>query len=126
MLVVDTIMLSPFATTFNESCSNLIPLRVVVHRKYAKLVDLDRALEARDHARHLRPPKSFLVCAGDAIIIVNRVRLVTKRLDVFAIEAVIWTHHSADLRCPLQNDGARLATLRVRGKVFNVWEQYRP
>lgn len=89
-------------------------------------MDLDRALEAHDRARHLRPPKSFLVNAGDVFAIPSRVWLVTKRFNILAIEAVIWTRHSAAFRCPLQNDGARLATLGVQSEVFNFWEKDRP
>lgn len=126
MFVVDSIVRRPLATTLDESCSNLIPLGMVVHREYAQLVGFDGALEARDHNRHLRPPKSFLVGPGDAFTIVSCLRLVAKRFDVLAVEAVKWTHHSTALRCPLQNDGSRLAALRVRSKVFNVRKHDRP
>ena len=95
---------------------------MVIERECAQLVDLDSALETHHHGCHLRPPKSFLIGSSDVFTIERRFRLVTKGLDVLAVQVVIWSHHSAALRCPLQNDGTRLATLGVQGKVFDVWE----
>ena len=126
MLMMDSVMCCPFATTLNKSCSNFILLRMAIEREHAQLVDLDSALETHYDRCHLRPPKSFLVGLSDVFTIECCFRLVAKGLDVLAVEAVIWPHLSVVFRCPPQSDGTRLATLGVQGKVFDVWEQYSP